>query len=67
MKTIWYCLLNAHTHALSLFFVSFSIAWLVQNNMGAFFSDPFMDAQFSGRQTKGMNYQVSRVGVDETW
>ncbi|KAL2088302.1 hypothetical protein ACEWY4_015201 [Coilia grayii] len=44
---------------------NFDFSSALQNNMGAFFSDPFMDVQFSGRQTKGMNYQQDQFGLLE--
>ncbi|XP_036399288.1 CREB-regulated transcription coactivator 3 isoform X2 [Megalops cyprinoides] len=35
------------------------------NNMGAFFSDPFMDPQFSNRQSKSLSYQLDQFGLLE--
>ncbi|KAG9352303.1 hypothetical protein JZ751_020716 [Albula glossodonta] len=36
-----------------------------QNNMGAFFSDPFMDPQFSNRQSKSLSYQLDQFSMLE--
>ncbi|KPP80117.1 CREB-regulated transcription coactivator 3-like [Scleropages formosus] len=33
------------------------------NNMGTFFSDPFMDPQFSNRQAKALNYQLDQFNM----
>ncbi|XP_064192741.1 CREB-regulated transcription coactivator 3 isoform X3 [Anguilla rostrata] len=35
------------------------------NNMGAFFGDPFMDPQFSNRQSKSLSYQLDQFGMLE--
>ncbi|XP_030621865.1 CREB-regulated transcription coactivator 3 isoform X2 [Chanos chanos] len=35
------------------------------NNMGAFFNDPFMDPQFSGRQQKCSSYQQDQYNILE--
>ncbi|XP_061100816.1 CREB-regulated transcription coactivator 3 isoform X3 [Conger conger] len=35
------------------------------NNMGAFFSDPFMDPQFSNRQSKSLSYQLDQFSMLE--
>ncbi|KAJ8340324.1 hypothetical protein SKAU_G00349570 [Synaphobranchus kaupii] len=34
-------------------------------NMGAFFSDPFMDPQFSNRQSKSLSYQLDQFSMLE--
>nr|XP_046252060.1 CREB-regulated transcription coactivator 3 isoform X2 [Scatophagus argus] len=36
-----------------------------QNNMASFFSDPFMELQFSNRQCKTFNYQLDQFGLLE--
>ncbi|XP_018619155.2 CREB-regulated transcription coactivator 3 isoform X2 [Scleropages formosus] len=33
------------------------------NNMGTFFSDPFMDPQFPNRQAKALNYQLDQFNM----
>ncbi|MFT7816442.1 CREB-regulated transcription coactivator 3 isoform X1 [Arapaima gigas] len=33
------------------------------NSMGSFFSDPFMDPQFSNRQAKALNYQLDQFNM----
>ncbi|XP_035274658.1 CREB-regulated transcription coactivator 3 isoform X3 [Anguilla anguilla] len=35
------------------------------NNMGAFFGDPFMDPQFSNRQSKSLSYQLDQFSMFE--
>ncbi|XP_015198756.2 CREB-regulated transcription coactivator 3 isoform X2 [Lepisosteus oculatus] len=36
------------------------------NNMGAFFSDPFMDPQLSNRQSKSLSYQLDQFSMLES-